>query len=87
MKVSLLVCAALAIVAVSGGKNCEKLDQKFKRCLSKGYSGSKCPGDAADKELKRKLAKKCKKVERKYSKFCDCEPVPADTGKKLHISQ
>merc|ERR1711915_678809 len=65
----------VALASVEGKKkkgNCKQITKRFNKCVKKGFGGNKCEGSSDPKELKGRLAKRCNKLDKKFSKKCNC---------------
>ena len=90
-KLTLVILAIFAYVAVTQGKkwkSCERRIQRFERCLEKGYK-SKAGCVSGEGTSKKRSWRKCRRLENKIAQKCDyvCEkPPPAKSVPGLDTS-
>ena len=84
----LFLSVLLLAMALEAGTSCKKRAKKFNKCLENGYSPkifTDCQAEGEAMTGKRKI-KKCTRVEKRFSKFCDTESLECQSSGKI-VSQ
>ena len=83
----LRICLSVILLAIAleADKFCEKRTKKFNKCLGSGFSPkifTNCQPEGEAMTARRKI-KKCTRIEKKLSKFCDTGSFDCKTSGKI----